>query len=93
MHKIIKRAMLHTVTDIGQLTAEETRELNKAVKKGWLSKGKGGTYPILKTVYALPGFDFAADRRREVDYMMYLDSLDRVAAQARVVHFLENSAK
>lgn len=83
MHKIIERAMLHTITDIGQLTSEETRELNKAVKKGWLSKGKGGPFPILKTVYALPGFDFVADRQREVAYMTYLHSLDVRNAQSR----------
>lgn len=42
---IIKRALLDTITDIGQLTPAEKRTLNRAVKRGWLAKGKGGPYP------------------------------------------------
>lgn len=63
---IVKRAMVYTVTNIGQLSADEMRELKRAVRKGWLSMGKGGPFPILKTVYAHPGFDFAADRAHYV---------------------------
>ncbi len=61
--EIVKRAMVETITNIGQLSADEKRELERAVRKGWLSKGKGGAFPMPKTVYAHPGFDFAADRR------------------------------
>jgi hypothetical protein len=76
MQTIVERALDQTVTDIGQLTPEEQRELSKAVKNGVLSKDKGGPYPILKPVYARRGFDFAADRQLQIDYAMYLDSLD-----------------
>ena len=63
---IVKRAMLHTVIDIGQLTPRERKELAAAIKLGYLVKGKGGGFPLVKTVYALPGFDFAADRREQI---------------------------
>jgi len=64
MPDIITRALLHTVTDIGQLSAIDVRTLNHAVKKGLLSKGKGGGFPRLKTVYARPGYDFKTARAR-----------------------------
>jgi hypothetical protein len=32
-----------------------------------LSKGRGGPFPNLKTVYAHPGFDFTGDRERQVE--------------------------
>lgn len=66
MTDIVMRAMVYTVTSIGQLSKAEIRELDTAVRKGWISKGKGGAFPILKTVYAHPGFDFAADRAYHV---------------------------
>lgn len=80
---IVKRALVETVVDIGQLSKAEIYQLNKYVKKGWLSKGKGGPYPRLKTVYACPGFDFAGHRKRWVDYVMMLAKLDRRAAEQR----------
>jgi hypothetical protein len=64
MPDIIKRALMHTVTDIGQLSALDVRILNRAVKQGLLSKGKGGGFPRLKTVYAHPGYDFQTARAR-----------------------------
>jgi hypothetical protein len=60
--EIVKRAMTQNVTDIGQLSAEEVRTLNQYVKKGYLSKGKGGVFPAVKTVWAVPGYDFAEAR-------------------------------
>lgn len=60
--EIVKRALVETIVDIGQLTKTEKRELNAAVKRGYLSKGKGGPFPKEKTVYAHPGFDFGVDR-------------------------------
>lgn len=72
----IKQALVEGLCSIGQLSDQEKRELDRAVRKGWLSKGKGGPYPILKTMWARPGFDFAGDRKHEIDYMMYLHSLD-----------------
>lgn len=60
--EIVQRALVHTITNMGQLSHAEKLQLEYAVRHGWLSKGKGGPFPILKTVYACPGFDFAADR-------------------------------
>jgi len=60
--EIAKTAMVYTVTDIGQLSKEDRRTLDKYVKLGYLSKGKGGPFPILKTVWAHPNFDFEAHR-------------------------------
>lgn len=80
---IVKRALVETIVNIGQLSKAEIYQLNKYVKKGWLSKGKGGPYPILKTVYACPRFDFEGHRKRWIDYMMMLAKLDRRAAAQR----------
>jgi hypothetical protein len=66
MHDVIKRALVRTVTDIGQLTADERRALSRAVARGWIAKGKGGPYPCIKTVYALPGYDFSGARQRSI---------------------------
>jgi hypothetical protein len=66
---IVKRAMKNTVTDIGQLTKDEKKILNHYVKKGWLSKGKGGHFPIAKTIFAILGFDFLASRNDSVQEM------------------------
>jgi hypothetical protein len=60
--EIVKRAMVDHVTNIGQLSKQEVRELDAAVRKGYLSKGKGGAFPAIKTLWACPGFDFAAHR-------------------------------
>jgi len=75
--EIIKRALTQTVTDIGQLSTQERRTLASYVRRGHLSKGKGGPYPMIKTVYAVSGFDFAAHRQAHVNYMMHLAELDR----------------
>ena len=75
--EIVKWALVHTLTDIGQLSKADKYQLNKAVKRGWLSKGKGGPFPKLKTVYAYPEYDFAAWRKIYVDEAMMLADLDR----------------
>jgi len=71
-----KQALVYTLADIGQLTAEDRRELERYVRKGWLSKGRGGPFPLAKTVYARPGFDFAADRQRHIDEMLEWHRMD-----------------
>lgn len=81
--ELLKWALARTITDIGQFTPAQLRKLNSFVKKGWLSKGKGGPFPALKTVYAHPGFDFDADRQRHIDHAMYLAGLDKRAAEQR----------
>lgn len=74
--EIIRRALIETVVDIGQLSKSEIYQLNKYVKKGWLSKGKGGPFPRMKTMYAHPSFDFVADREREIDHAMAICDLE-----------------
>lgn len=77
--EIVRRALVETVCDIGQLSKSEIYQLNKYVRKGWLSRGRGGPFPILKTVYACPGFDFNASRERYVNHLMTLVRLDQIA--------------
>lgn len=84
MTDLIKRAMLHSVVNIGQLSGSEINELNRAVKKGWLAKGKGGGYPVLKTVWAFPGYDFVGERKLWIEYMLSLAAIDLKNSTARV---------
>lgn len=72
-----RRAFVETVCDIGQLSKPEIYQLSKYVKRGWLSKGKGGPFPILKTVYTCPGFDFAASRDRYVEEAFRLADIEK----------------
>lgn len=81
--EIVKRAMVETVVSIGQLTEQDKRTLDRYVKRGYLSKGKGGPFPKEKTVYAFPGYDFVLWRQRYVNYMMTLAELDQRAAERR----------
>jgi hypothetical protein len=81
--EIVKRAMVDTITSIGQLSKSEINTLNTYVKKGWLSKGKGGAYPMAKTVYACPTFDFAASRKAHLEEIAALISFDNAQALAR----------
>uniref|UniRef100_A0A6M3LPT2 Uncharacterized protein n=1 Tax=viral metagenome TaxID=1070528 RepID=A0A6M3LPT2_9ZZZZ len=67
---IVKRAMLHPITDIGQLTIQDKKHLQKYVKMGVLIKGKGGPFPKLKTVYALIGHDIELRRKIDIAEMM-----------------------
>jgi hypothetical protein len=64
--KLIQRAIAKSITDIGQLSKEEKRLLNKYVRNGTLVKGKGGPFPIPKMVYAAPGYNFQEERNRLV---------------------------
>lgn len=75
--EIVKRAMVETVVDTGQLSKSEVYQLNKYVKRGWLSKGKGGPYPKLKTVYAVPTYDFEANRQAWIDHLMAIAAMDK----------------
>ena len=81
--EIVKSAMVDTVTSIGQLTKAEVNILNSYVKKGWLSKGKAGPYPMPKTVYAFPTFDFAASRKAYIEEFRAIVAIDNAAAFAR----------
>ena len=68
--EIVKRAMVCTITDIGQLDKEEKRQLGKYVKVNVLIKGKGGPYPKLKTVYAIKGYNINKARKESIEEMM-----------------------
>ena len=83
--EIVKCALVETVTDIGQLSESEKRELNRAVKRGWLSKGKAGPFPRLKTVYACPAFNFTANREAYIAEAMRYAELDRQDAERRLL--------
>jgi hypothetical protein len=76
LSNIVARAMRESVTDIGQLSEQERRELNRAVQRGVLAKAKGGPFPILKTVYAKPDFDFAAQRAAYIAQMEFAHRVD-----------------
>ena len=78
---IVTRALFETVTDIGQLTKEERRTLDAYAKKGWLAKGRGGPFPILKNVYAFPSYDFQGEREQAVKLLLALASLDKENAK------------
>ena len=56
--ELVKLAMLDTITNIGQLSTEDIKVLDKYVRMGYLSKGEGGCFPVIKTVWGCPGFDF-----------------------------------
>jgi len=77
---IVKRAMIDTLADIGQLTSDDIKTLDKYVKLGYLSKGRGGCFPVIKTVWACPGFDFQRQRDAAVENMLRIVELDKKAA-------------
>jgi hypothetical protein len=81
-HPIVQRALKEGhVTDLGQLTDVEKKALKAAVKNGLLKKGKGGGFPVLKTVYAPPAFDIAGHHTAELarlDHAAAMDSVVRV---------------
>lgn len=81
--KWIDHALRHTVCDIGQLDHQTLLALNRSVRKGLLSKGKGGPFPKIKTIYAPAGFDFEADRERHIALAMFYAEWDRQAAIER----------
>jgi hypothetical protein len=56
---IVKRDMLEPITDIGQLSREDIALLDLYVKRGWLSKGKGGLWRMVR--YILAGFTFSQE--------------------------------
>ena len=75
--EIVRHALTETVCDIGQLSKSELYTLNKYVKRNWLSKGKGGPFPKLKTVYAHRDFNFEADRERAVAKAMAIHDTEK----------------
>jgi hypothetical protein len=85
-HPIVQRALTEGhVTDLGQLTGEEKQALKAAVKTGVLKQGKGGGFPVLKTVYAPPAFDIKGHHAAELAH------LDRAAAMDSVVRVMKGN--
>lgn len=66
---IVVRALVDTITDIGQLSQQEKLELNRALRFGLIVKGQGGPFPTLKTVYAHPHFNFDRHRAQSIAEM------------------------
>lgn len=66
LSKWVRQALTSRTVDIGQLSAEDRRDLDRAVKQGLLVKGRGGGFPLLKTVYAAPGYDFQGEREKAI---------------------------
>lgn len=62
---IVRRALASRVVCLGQLSHRERLSLERAVRRGILVKGQGGPFPKIKSAYAAPGFDFAADREAD----------------------------
>jgi hypothetical protein len=85
-HPIVQRALTEGhVTDLGQLTSEEKKALKAAVRTGVLKKGKGGGFPVLKTVYAPPAFDIEGHHAAELAH------LDRAAVMDSVVRVMKGN--
>lgn len=70
------RALRTTVMNLGGISHQDRLDLEYNVRHGFLSKGQGGPFPLLKTIYARPGFNFAADRFELVAEMKQLALLD-----------------
>ena len=83
MNNITRRAILETITDIGQLSDSELKELNHFVKKGFLKKTKAGCFPTLKTVYSLPSVDTLKIRQ---DYINNLFAFMKVYEPQNIKH-------
>jgi hypothetical protein len=68
-HPIVQRALGREqhVVNIGQLSSEEKHALEKAVKDVILKKGKGGGYPVLKTVYSHPDYDIEGEHKKSIE--------------------------
>jgi hypothetical protein len=70
----VKHAEKDHVTDIGQLSADDKKALDAAVKAGVLKKGKGGVFG--KTQYASPDFDFENETKKELNDVKKSASFD-----------------
>jgi len=62
------------IVNIGQLSQADITTLESFVRRGWLSKGQGGPYPALKTVYARPGYSFEEARAAAVRDMLAMSA-------------------
>ena len=68
--EIVQTAYDRTITDIGQLSKEETYQLNKFVRNGYLMKYKTYNFPIPKTTYGMNWIDFVVLFLSEPNYIL-----------------------
>ena len=71
----VSRAKRQTLSDIGQLSREDIKDLEKAVRQGAIIKGKGGCYGNIKTCYAPVGTNLKKERRECIEEMIRLDRI------------------
>jgi hypothetical protein len=74
---LVLAVLMHSgeVCDIGQFDSRQCRLLKRAVKRGELSTHRAaGPFPLPKTAYAAPSFDFAGARKA------FIDSIRKMAA-------------
>lgn len=71
-HPLVSGALKRPVANIGQLTREDVAHLESAVKRGVLRRGRGGSFPIPKTVYAHPSYNIEAAHAQAVNYLRSL---------------------
>ena len=67
--QIVQLAYDQGITDIGQLTKEESYQLKKFVKSGYLMKYQVHDFPILKWHYGMNWIDFVKFFLSEPDYV------------------------
>jgi hypothetical protein len=77
-HPVVQRALGREqhVVNIGQLSSDEKNALEKAVKDGILKKGKGGGFPVLKTVYSHPDYDIEGEHRKSIEELKNAQKMD-----------------
>ena len=73
---IVEYALNTPVVNIGQLTPQQTQQLQRAVKRGTLVKSIAGPYPKRKTVFHAPGFDAEGERQNELNRIRLIAALD-----------------
>jgi hypothetical protein len=85
---IVARAMREDFCCLGQISIQEKRQLDRAVRHGLISKGIGGPFPKLKTVYAPVGFDFAQDRENGIADLRRAHMIDLARGTAHFFPFV-----
>lgn len=87
-HPIVQTAHRSPIADMGQLSHEQKNALESAVKKGLLKKGKGGGFPIAKTVYAHPSYDIAGEHQRQVSHLRAIAGLESLRLFGKEGHLI-----
>ena len=80
MDEIVRHALVAPVVNLGQLSKDEIKQLDRAVRHGTLAKAKAGNYPIRKTVWAAPDYDFEYERENALRHLRMMARLDAMQA-------------